>query len=245
MVCKAIIFDYIGTLVYPKNYTMNDSMLKLHNALVAEGFDVEQEKFLEAYKTAHEKYRLVRYGQFREVTNAVWVCETLNSLGYPVSVDDAKMKAALNVFFKAFIDSLELRESARELLKLASKYCKVALISNFTFAPVIHRSLRKFGIHRFFSLVVISHDYGWRKPSPNIFNMALSKLGGTPQEAVFIGDSPMEDIKGALEIGFKTVFVSSPFSTKADLDASNQKPDFFFEDLNVFCHNFSKVVEST
>ncbi|MCW4023794.1 MAG: HAD family hydrolase [Candidatus Bathyarchaeota archaeon] len=244
MVCKAIIFDYIGTLVYPKNYSMNHSMLTLHKALVAEGFDVEQEKFLKAYKASHEKFRLVRYGQFREVTNAVWVSETLNSLGYHTSVDDAKIKVALNIFFKDFIDSLELREGAKELLKLASAHCKVALISNFTYAPVIHWSLRKFGIHRFFSLVVVSHDCGWRKPSPNIFNMALSKLGVTPQEAVFIGDSPMEDIKGALEMGFKTVFVSSPFSTKADLDASNQKPDFFFEDLNVFCHNFSRVVES-
>ncbi len=245
MVCKAIIFDYVGTLVYPKNYTLSNSMLTLHQALVTEGFDVDQEKFLEAYKVAHEKYRLVRYGQFREVTNAVWLSETLNSLGYTVSVDDAKMKVALNMFFKAFIDSMELRDGAKELLKLASAHCKVGLISNFTYAPVVHWSLRKFGIHRFFSLVVVSHDCGWRKPCPNIFNLALSKLNVSAQDTIFIGDSPVEDIKGALDLGFKTVFVSSSFSTKADLDASNQKPNFSFEDLNAFCRNFSKVVEST
>jgi FMN phosphatase YigB (HAD superfamily) len=91
--------------------------------------------------------------------------------------------------------------------------------------------------------VVVSHECGWRKPSPNIFNIALHKLAVTPQEAVFIGDSPMEDIKGALEMGFRTVFVSSPFSGKTELDASKQNPDFFFEDLTVFCRNFSKVVE--
>ncbi len=45
MVCRAVIFDYIGTLVNCGNYTMPASREKLHHALVAEGFEVDKDKF--------------------------------------------------------------------------------------------------------------------------------------------------------------------------------------------------------
>ena len=144
MACaKAVIFDYVGTLVNCRNYTMEASREKLHAALVNEGFDVAKDKFLEAYIQAHEKYRKVRYEQLREVTNAVWVAEALCNLGFKVTADDYRIKAALNVFFKDYIDMLELRAGAKKLIKQAKEQCKVALISNFTHAPVIHKSLRK------------------------------------------------------------------------------------------------------
>jgi hypothetical protein len=93
MACaKAVIFDYIGTLVTCRNYTMEASREKLHTALVNEGFDVAKEKFLEAYILAHEKYHKVRYEQLREVTNAVWVAEALSNLGFKVSADDYRIK---------------------------------------------------------------------------------------------------------------------------------------------------------
>ena len=47
MACaKAVIFDYIGTLVNCRGYTMDASKEKLYRALVAEGFDVDREKFI-------------------------------------------------------------------------------------------------------------------------------------------------------------------------------------------------------
>ena len=114
---------------------------------------------------AHEKYRKVRYEQLREVTNAVWVAEALCNLGFKVTADDYRVKAALNVFFQDFIDTLELREGAKKLIKQAKEQCKVGLISNFTHAPVIYKSLRKLGINAFFNVVVVSEENGWRKPS--------------------------------------------------------------------------------
>ena len=92
MTCKAVIFDYIGTLVNCRNYTMDASKQKLYTALEAEGFDITAEKFLDAYNLAHEKYRKVRYEQLREVTNAVWVAEALCNLGFKVTADDAGLR---------------------------------------------------------------------------------------------------------------------------------------------------------
>jgi HAD superfamily hydrolase (TIGR01549 family) len=205
---------------------MEASRKKLYCALVNEGFEIAENKFVEAYSAAHEKYRKVRYEQLKEVTNAVWVAEALCELGFRVTADNPKVKTALNVFFQDFIDTLELREGAKKLLKQTGQHYKVGLISNFTYAPVIYKSLRKLGIDTLFNAVVVSEENGWRKPSPKIFQDALKRLGVQTNEAVYIGDSPLEDIKGAKETGLKTIFVESQFYTLSEVLENQQKPDY-------------------
>jgi HAD superfamily hydrolase (TIGR01549 family) len=239
---KAVIFDYIGTLVNCKGYSMDASENNLYSALIAEGFHMEKTAFLDAYNSAHQKYRRVRYEQFREVTNAVWVSEALCNLGFQVSADDDRVKAALNVFFQDFIDTLELREGAKKLLTQTQAQCRVGLISNFTHAPVIHKSLRKVGISQFFNAIVISEENGWRKPSAEIFRDSLNRLQVKADEALFIGDSPIEDIKGAKDAGLKTVFVPSQFNRLKDLHESKQKPDYTAKDLPTICQNLNQIL---
>jgi HAD superfamily hydrolase (TIGR01549 family) len=221
---------------------MDDSKLKLYSALVAEGFNVDKDRFLAAYSLAHEKYRKVRYEQLREVTNAVWVAEALNNLGFEVKTDDCRVKAALNVFFQDFIDTLELREGAKKLIKQAQQRGKVGLISNFTYAPVIYKSLRKLGISEFFNAVVVSNEVGWRKPSVHIFQEALNRLQVQADEAVYVGDSPIEDIKGAKQIGLKTIFVPSQFNTLKDLYVSKQEPDYIANDMAMLSLNLKQAL---
>ncbi|TFH21625.1 HAD family hydrolase [Candidatus Bathyarchaeota archaeon] len=239
---KAVIFDYIGTLINCRNYTMDASKQKLCNALIAEGFDINKEMFLTAYDLSHEKYRKVRYEQLREVTNAVWVAEALGKLGFNVTEDNPRIKAALNIFFQDFIDTLELREGAKKLLHQTQKQIKVGLISNFTYAPAIYKSLRKMGICKFFNIVVVSQQVGWRKPSSHIFQFTLKCLKIQPNEAVYIGDSPNEDIKGAKEAGLKTVFVPSQFNSLKDLKESKQEPDLIAKDLIEICKSLSQIL---
>ena len=242
MVCRAVIFDYIGTLVNCRNYSMSASKNTLHSSLVAEGFDIDKDSFLKAYTVAHEKYRKVRYEQFREVTNAVWVEEALGNLGFKVTVDDYRIKAALNVFFQDFIDTLEIRAGAKRLIKQAQQQCKVGLISNFTYAPVIYKSLKQLRLNDCFHVIVVSEEHGWRKPSPYIFQDVLNKLQVQAHEAVFIGDSPIEDIKGAKAAGLKTVFVASQFSTLKDLSESKQQPNFKAKSLKPVIENFDQIL---
>ena len=238
---KAVIFDYIGTLVNCRNYTMDSSKQKLCNALIAEGFDIDEEMFLAAYDLSHEKYRKVRYEQLREVTNAVWVSEALGNVGFKVKEDDPRIKAALNIFFQDFINTLELRDGAKKLLHQTQKQGKVALISNFTYAPVIYKSLRKLGIGEFFNVVVVSQQVGWRKPSSHIFQFTLKCLEIQANEAVYIGDSTNEDIKGAEQAGLKTVFVPSQFNSLKDLKESKQESDYIANDLILLSQNMNKI----
>jgi len=62
-------------------------------------------------------------------------------------------------------------------------------------------------LSKFFDVIVISGDVGWRKPSPKIFEKALEELHVSDSEAVFVGDAPFHDIAGARHVGMKTVLL--------------------------------------
>ncbi|MGA3192589.1 MAG: HAD family hydrolase [Candidatus Bathyarchaeia archaeon] len=235
---KAVVFDFIGTLTSVKNYSLEASTLKLSKALVEAGFTVDEEDFLRAYSRAHEKYRLIRYEELVEVTNGVWISDALNCLGFKTSPEDVRVKTAVNVFFEDYLSSLELNSCARRMLVRLSKRYKLGLVSNFTYAPVIYAALRKLGINRFFSAVLVSEDVGWRKPNRKIFQEALRRLGAKAQETVYVGDSPVEDIVGAAAAGMRTIFVPSQFYTLENVHESPTKPDLIVKDICELCRVF-------
>ncbi|MGQ9544939.1 MAG: HAD family hydrolase [Candidatus Bathycorpusculaceae bacterium] len=239
---KAIIFDFIGTLANVKNYSLENSKMKLYRAMVDAGFNVDAESFLEAYSQAHEKYRVIRYEKLVEVTNAVWISEALKNLGFKVNANDAHIKTAVNIFFEDYVNSLELRPCVKKLLEKASMEYKLGLISNFTYAPVIYAGLRNLGINKFFNAVLVSEAIGWRKPHTKIFEEALERLGVLAEEAVYVGDSPAEDITGAKAAGMRTVFVPSQFYSIEDLEKSKQKPDFSAKDICTLYKLFPKIL---
>jgi HAD superfamily hydrolase (TIGR01549 family) len=223
---------------------MADSEDNLYRALKAEGFGIEKESFLDAYNCAHKKYRVIRYEHYQEVTNAVWVAEALTNLGFKIGADDPRVVAGLDVFFQDFIDTLELREGAVELLEELGKDYRLGLLSNFTYGPVIRKSLRKIGIQQHFSEVIVSEEIGWRKPSPVIFQDMLLRLGVAANEALFIGDSPLEDIKGALDMDIKTVFLPSQFNSLKDLAESKLAPDYSVLDLGALSRELRNILKS-
>jgi putative hydrolase of the HAD superfamily len=228
---KAVMFDFIGTLVNVKGYSLEKSKMKLYRAIVDAGFKIAREDFLEAYSQSHEKYRVIRYQKLVEVTNAIWISDALNSLGFKTSPEDTRIKTAVNIFFEDYLNSFRLRKCAKQTLETLVGDYKLGLVSNFTYAPVIYAGLRRVGISRFFDAILVSDAVGWRKPHAKIFEEALKRLGVLAKEAVYVGDSPEEDIKGAKQLGIKTVFVASQFFPIKKLLESGQKPDVIAKNM--------------
>jgi putative hydrolase of the HAD superfamily len=239
---KAVIFDFIGTLTDVKNYDLEASKTKLYEALREVGFNVSFENFLHAYSEAHEKYRVVRYERLVEVTNAVWISEALNDLGFKTTPEDLNIMKAVAVFFEDYLDSLSLRSCSLQLLQTANAEYKLGLISNFTYAPVIHETLRKLEISQFFNAVLISQEVGFRKPNAKIFEEAIRRLSINPKETVYVGDSPIEDIKGAKALSMKTIFTPSQFYSLEDLRVSRETPDLVVEDICGLNKNFKSIL---
>lgn len=241
---KAVIFDFIGTLTNVKNYSLNLSKMKLYKAIEDAGFNVDSRSFLEAYTRAHEKYRVIRYQKLVEVTNAVWISDALNSLGLETNPDNLHIKTAVNMFFEDYLSSLKLRRCTRQVLKMVSMNCKLGLVSNFTYAPVVYAGLRKLDLNKFFNAIIVSEANRWRKPNPKIFNEALKRLKIPACETLYVGDSPVEDIKGAKTVGMKTAFVPSQFYSMKALNESQQKPDLIVKNLCELCEKLPKFLKS-
>ena len=119
---RAVIFDFIGTLTNLRGYSLEaarmTTKMKLYRAIVNVGFKVDAKSFLKAYVQAHEKYRIICYEKLIEVTSAVWISEALNNLGHETTPDDPQARTAVNISFEDYLDSLELRQCAKRILKM-------------------------------------------------------------------------------------------------------------------------------
>ena len=98
-----------------------------------------------------------------------------------------------------------------ELLDLlATHRVRVAMISNTKFtAPVLRWELERNGLADKFELIVASCDYGIRKPSPELFHVALRALDVAPGRAWYCGDSLRNDVEGATAAGMVPIWYTS------------------------------------
>ena len=87
----------------------------------------------------------------------------------------------------------------------------VGLICNTGRTPGF--SLRKFlnnaGVADYFDVMFFSDEVGIRKPDPQIFQMAATKLKVKPYEIIHVGDNLKSDIWGAKNAGLKTIYFST------------------------------------
>lgn len=60
----------------------------------------------------------------------------------------------------------------------------------------------------FFEVVVASGDIGAGKPDPRIYAHTLAALGVAPDEAVMIGDNPINDVAGAQRAGMRGIWLN-------------------------------------
>jgi putative hydrolase of the HAD superfamily len=65
--------------------------------------------------------------------------------------------------------------------------------------------LQAAGLADYFAPIIISGDYGYRKPDPRLFQAALTKLQVRPDQAIFIGNDRFRDVLGARQVGMKTI----------------------------------------
>jgi len=67
--------------------------------------------------------------------------------------------------------------------------------------------LERLDLTRFFELVIDSGIEGVRKPDPEIFRRALSRLRVAPEHALYAGDIPQVDVDGARAAGMAAALI--------------------------------------
>lgn len=69
------------------------------------------------------------------------------------------------------------------------------------------------------------------KPGPIMFQQAMRRMGGAPENTAMVGDRLSTDILGAKNAGLQAILVLSGISTRADVAIQNIRPDFIFADI--------------
>jgi putative hydrolase of the HAD superfamily len=96
---------------------------------------------------------------------------------------------------------------SKEVLNQLKQRYRLAAVSDAQSAYALPE-IRAAGLHEYLSPIIVSGDYGYRKPDVRLFQHALDKLKVTPSHAVFIGNDSYRDIFGAQQLRMKTILFS-------------------------------------
>lgn len=91
--------------------------------------------------------------------------------------------------------------------------------------------IEKWGIAKYFDIVIASAEVGCAKPGLKIFYMALEQANCLPEEAVMIGDRLDNDIVPAQKIGMKTVWVHQGFAKYQNINNESEQPNYIINDI--------------
>ncbi len=95
-------------------------------------------------------------------------------------------------------------DATETLGAIKRKGIKIGMISNVGQELALTRRpfLKENGILQFFDTIIFSIEVGVKKPEKAIFDLALREIGEkNPMKAMHVGDSPIEDVKGARNAG--------------------------------------------
>jgi len=86
----------------------------------------------------------------------------------------------------------------------------MGVVSNTAFrSEIIRHELAKHGLAVHLSIIVASSEYGVRKPSALLFELAAARIGVSPADVWFVGDRLDMDVAGARAAGMTAVWLSS------------------------------------
>ncbi len=78
------------------------------------------------------------------------------------------------------------------------------------------------------------------KPQPDMIYLAMEKAGYTKDQTAIIGDRLYTDIASGVNAGIKTIFVLSGEGTMADVEASEAKPTFIYDNIRKVLDDYKK-----
>jgi HAD superfamily hydrolase (TIGR01549 family) len=204
---RAVLFDVDFTLARPGPELGPEGYRRLGERF---GLDLDPSRYGDARAAALE--RIQRHPDL-EHDEEIWVAFTEEIiLGMGGQLPQARECAVEMTRAWERSANFDLYEDVLPVLEeLRGHGLKIGLVSN------TGRDLDEFLTHHTLPVdaALGSRAHGWTKPHPSIFRAVLERLGVEPDEAAMVGDSPEDDIEGALALGMRAFL----------LDRENRFPD--------------------
>lgn len=161
----------------------------------------------------------------------------LDDLGYrpkrevfPQLVAEFGLKHDPEVLLQDFSDhaweDVALMPHALDVLEeLRRRGLKLGIVTNGWSKKQL-QALGGLGLTHLFDDVMVSEAVSLRKPDPAIFRLALSRLKVSAEEALYVGDSPLNDVAGPQSAGMKAALLPGGHPLPAHI-----RPDWTLQDL--------------
>jgi putative hydrolase of the HAD superfamily len=85
---------------------------------------------------------------------------------------------------------------------------KMGIITN-GYSDFQNTKIDKLNLRKYMKTIIISEEVNIRKPHPEIFHLALSRINSNKETTLFVGDNPLWDIKGSIDAGVVSVWLSN------------------------------------
>lgn len=190
------------------------------------GFAEFYDPFIESYKEFQE----IKLKEFREFPNRNRFILMLSKMNLsPVQEQDALIDQMVIAHMDALASCIEYpQENNKTLEKLKANDYRLAIVSNFDYAPTAHKLLEEFNLKPFFEEIVISDEVGWRKPKNIIFESVINKLGIDSDNALFVGDNFNADVVGSKALGMGAAWINRRNESERNLAPA---PDYIIKKL--------------
>ena len=196
----AVTFDANGTLI-----RLVDPVPELERALLERGVERSANAIRHAFEAegqvyarrAAEVHAPAAFATLQQECTGIF----LGELG--AELDPAAF-APLYVAAMRFERVPSVLDSLKRLLRSG---LALAVVANFD--PTLHDRLDQLGLGFAFSTVVTPADAGTAKPDPRIFELALERLGVSPDRTLHIGDGGVDEA-GAAAAGMNFAWTPIP-----------------------------------
>jgi putative hydrolase of the HAD superfamily len=236
MTVRAVFFDMGGTIetFWQTPGLRRKAIPDLRTRLLSAGIDLQldDDHLCEVISTNYKRYHKWSIQTMEELTpQRVWSEFILSE--YPV--DPQQLSAAaedLMFFIESRFYQRDLRPEVPAVLEaIREQGYKIGLISNVCCQKLVPGNLDLYGIRHYFDPVVLSSEYGRRKPDPAIFHQAARLANVPTSECIYVGDRIARDIVGSLKAGYAlSIQIINPYDHGEDDHGA--EPDAIIKNMN-------------
>jgi putative hydrolase of the HAD superfamily len=210
MALKSILFDLYGTLI---DIETDESMEEIYRGI--SHFLTYQEIYLHRWEVRDIYYQIMKQQKDESLEkypeiNVLKIWNTfLKQQGIRNAYPRKKLARTLAHIYRGISRKrLQIYPGVRKVLdELRSSY-RLAIVTDAQACYALPE-IRAVGLDGYFDPIIISNDYGFRKPDIRLIQKGLDAMRISPCDVLLVGNDMYRDIYGAKLLGIKTIFFAS------------------------------------
>ncbi|MBQ4898807.1 HAD-IA family hydrolase [Paenibacillus sp. Marseille-P2973] len=193
---RSVIFDLDGTLL-DRNISLYRFLVDQYDRIIKNTKNIDKESYIHRFIELDHRGYVWKDRVYQELIKEFDLPLDWNELLTDYKIGFCKHATP-------FPNTTELLEN------LIGKGYKLGMITN-GFGDFQSSNIQALGIQEYFEVILISEIEGIRKPDPAIFNRASDLLGVRPEECVYVGDHPINDVTASKSAGMKGIWKEDTF----------------------------------